>query len=138
MKPPAEHDDDKPVGRVLSRREVLTLLGTASATMIFGRGLLPGGLLQATSEPTAVATQAATEGAVPVPACVVRPEQTEGPYFVDERLNRSDIRAEPSTGVLKPGVPLRLTFHVSQIGTNACMPLKGAYVDVWHCDALGV
>src|SRR5207248_236626 len=21
---------------------------------------------------------------------------------------------------------------------NACTPLKGAYVDVWHCDALGV
>ena len=27
------------------------------------------------------------------PACVVRPTQTEGPYFVDERLNRRDIRS---------------------------------------------
>src|SRR5262245_38925840 len=119
MKPPAEHDDDKPVGRVLSRREVLTLLGTASATMIFGGGLLPRALAQGTSEPTqaatGAATQAATEGAVPLPACIVRPEQTEGPYFVDERLNRSDIREEPSTGILKPGAPLLLKFHVSQI-----------------------
>src|SRR5689334_14532623 len=131
MKPPAEHDDDKPVGRVLSRREVLALLGSASAAMIVGRGILPGGLAQATSEPTAaatgVSTQAATQSALPLPACIVRPEQTEGPYFVDERLNRSDIREEPSTGVLSPGAPLRLTFRVSKIG-NACTPLKGAYV----------
>jgi protocatechuate 3,4-dioxygenase beta subunit len=142
MKPPAEHDDDKPVGRVLSRREILGLLGTASVTMMFGRGHLPGGLAQATSEPTqaatGVATAAATQSAAPLPACIVRPEQTEGPYFVDERLNRSDIREEPSTGVLRPGVPLRLQFRVAQISTNACMPLMGAYVDVWHCDGLGV
>jgi hypothetical protein len=26
-------------------------------------------------------------------SCVVRPELTEGPYYVDEELNRSDIRA---------------------------------------------
>src|SRR5690606_7638068 len=35
-------------------------------------------------------------------SCVVRPQQTEGPYFVDEGLNRSDIRSEPSTGDVKP------------------------------------
>src|SRR2546427_2648224 len=33
-----------------------------------------------------------------MPPCIVRPEQTEGPYFVDERLNRSDIRSDPSDG----------------------------------------
>jgi protocatechuate 3,4-dioxygenase beta subunit len=68
---------------------------------------------------------------------VVRPEQTEGPYFVDEMLNRSDIRSDPSDGSVRPGIPLALSFVVSRIG-NTCEPLAGAMVDVWHCDAAGV
>jgi protocatechuate 3,4-dioxygenase beta subunit len=68
----------------------------------------------------------------------VRPEQTEGPYFVDERLNRSDIRSDPSDGSVKEGVPLRLAIRVHEIGGSGCTPLAGAVVDLWHCDALGV
>jgi protocatechuate 3,4-dioxygenase beta subunit len=71
-------------------------------------------------------------------SCIVRPQQTEGPYFVDEKLNRADIRVEPSDQSVKEGVPLRLIFRVSQIAGDTCMPLRGAVVDVWHCDALGV
>ncbi len=63
---------------------------------------------------------------------------TEGPYFVDEKLNRSDIRPDPSDGTVKEGVPLGLVFNVSQINSSGCTPLAGAQVDVWHCDALGV
>jgi protocatechuate 3,4-dioxygenase beta subunit len=70
--------------------------------------------------------------------CVVKPELTEGPYFVDEGLNRSDIRVEQSDGSVKEGVPLQLSFNVSQIASGACTSLAGAQVDVWHCDALGV
>ncbi len=72
------------------------------------------------------------------PACVVKPQQTEGPYFVDERLNRSDIRSNPSDNAIKAGVPLRLTLRLSKINDSACIPLSGAMVDLWHCDALGV
>ncbi|WP_035990969.1 intradiol ring-cleavage dioxygenase [Leptolyngbya sp. KIOST-1] len=71
------------------------------------------------------------------PACTVRPQQTEGPFFVDAELNRSDIRSDPATGSVTPGVPLTLQFRVSQVGANACVPLAGAIVDVWHCDAAG-
>jgi protocatechuate 3,4-dioxygenase beta subunit len=39
---------------------------------------------------------------------------------------------------VKPGVPLRLAFHVSRIAGASCSPLSGAVVDVWQCDALGV
>lgn len=73
-----------------------------------------------------------------MPSCIVRPEQTEGPYFVDEQLNRSDIRSDPSDGAVKPGAPLHLAIRVSQVSGNACTPLAGAMVDVWQCDALGV
>jgi protocatechuate 3,4-dioxygenase beta subunit len=69
---------------------------------------------------------------------VVTPQLTEGPYFVDELIYRSDIRSDPTTGQVKGGVPLYLNFLVSQAGGNACAPLSGAAVDVWHCDAAGV
>lgn len=71
-------------------------------------------------------------------SCVVKPQQTEGPYFVDEKLNRSDIRSDPSNNLVKEGTALRLVLRVSQISGSSCMPLAGAIVDLWHCDALGV
>lgn len=57
---------------------------------------------------------------------------------MDERLNRSDIRTDPATGAARPGVPLRLVFRVSRSSRSGCAALSGAFVDVWHCDALGV
>jgi protocatechuate 3,4-dioxygenase beta subunit len=76
--------------------------------------------------------------AAKIPACVVRPEQTAGPYFIDEKLNRSDIRSDPSDKSVKDGVELRVAFRVSKMDGKSCTPLSGAIVDVWQCDALGV
>ena len=73
-----------------------------------------------------------------VVACVVKPPLEEGPFFVDEKLNRSDIRADPLTGVVKAGLPLRLVVNVAHNNGSACLPLAGVLVDVWHCDAEGV
>lgn len=114
--------DDEPSGRLLSRRELVILLGTTGALWMMGGTPIPR---------RAVA-------AVPLPACAVRPEQTEGPYFVDERLNRSDIRSDPTDGKIRAGTPLALTLAVSRISAGDCQPLAGAQVDIWHCDALGV
>jgi protocatechuate 3,4-dioxygenase beta subunit len=72
------------------------------------------------------------------PACVLTPAQTEGPYFVDERLDRADLRTDPVRDSVLPGVPLSLALRVSRINGSACAPLAGAIVDVWHCDARGV
>jgi len=63
---------------------------------------------------------------------------TEGPYFVDEKLNRSDIRSDPTTGAVKDGAPFALTFLVSRVTGSACAALGGATVDICHCDALGL
>src|SRR6266540_4162790 len=58
------------------------------------------------------------------------PQQTEGPYFVDEMLNRSDIRSDPSDGSVQDGIPLTLVIHVYDINSRgSCVPLKGALVD---------
>jgi protocatechuate 3,4-dioxygenase beta subunit len=110
--------DDIPVGRMLTRREALAFLGATGALLFFGCS---------DSDPG--------DGSS---SCVVRPELTEGPYYVDEELNRSDIRTDPSDGTLKEGVLLALTFNVSRAASNACSPLAEAIVDLWHCDALGV
>ena len=139
-------NDDLPVGRVLTRREVLTLFGAAGAAFLAAcvgltgeEGATATVESSATGAPASTATQvAASTGAVNVPACVVRPELTEGPYFVDERLIRSDIRSDPSDGSVKDGLPLQLAFYVSQITADGCTPLAGVTVDVWHCDAAGV
>jgi protocatechuate 3,4-dioxygenase beta subunit len=70
-------------------------------------------------------------------SCVLTAALTEGPYFVDEKLNRSDITSDPVTGAVSQGVPLALTFNVMRVDSSACTPLTGAYLDVWHCDAAG-
>jgi protocatechuate 3,4-dioxygenase beta subunit len=57
---------------------------------------------------------------------------------VDESLNRSDIRSDPSDGSVKPGAQLDLALKVSRLSGDGCAPLAGALVDVWHCDHLGV
>lgn len=57
------------------------------------------------------------------------PEQTEGPYYLDLDLVRSDIRED------RPGLPLRLVIVVTDTGGER---VGRARVDIWHCDALGV
>ena len=115
------HDDDLDSERLLTRREALRLMGGASLALAAG--------------PFGRAFAAHTEiGA----ACIARPRQIEGPYFVDTTLNRSDIRSDPRSGVTKAGVPVRLTFRVSQLNDGRCLPLTGAQVDVWQCDADGL
>ena len=114
--------EDRPVGRLLSRREVVASLGATGVAWLMAGSLIPRRAV------------AAIQG----PSCVVRPEQTEGPYFVDERLNRSDIRSDPADGRVRPGTPLALTLAISRLGAGDCQPLPGAQVDIWHCDALGV
>jgi protocatechuate 3,4-dioxygenase beta subunit len=115
--------DDIPIGRVLTRREALAFLGATGALLFLG-----------CSDSTATSSDPGDSSS----SCVVRPELTEGPYYVDEELERSDIRSDPSDGTIRPGALLALTFNVSSAASNACSPLAGAIVDVWHCDALGV
>lgn len=127
-------NDDKPVGRLLSRREALKLLGVGSAAFLAACSA-PNG--SRTIVPTAASTQASSASGSALD-CVVRPELTIGPYFVDAQLNRSDIRSEPSDNSVKEGVPVTLNINVFNVNNNSCAPLEGAQVDVWHCDALGV
>jgi protocatechuate 3,4-dioxygenase beta subunit len=128
-----KQSNDTTVVQGLSRRDVLGRLVVGTAALFLGcrRARRSG-------EPTVSLASPATAHAAVIPSCVVRPEQTEGPYFIDEKLNRSDIRSDPWDGSVKQGVPLRLAFHVSRVTGSACNPLSDVIVDVWQCDALGI
>lgn len=69
---------------------------------------------------------------------VVTPEETEGPYWVDEQLNRSDLATDPTDNSIQPGFPLVLGVTVSQSANGQITPIQGAYVDIWHCNASGI
>ncbi len=142
-------DEDAIKGRILGRREVLALMGTSGAAAIL---VACGGDDTPSPTPAITATRSSASGpgapgaATPapatgattaVPACVVVPELTEGPYFVDENLNRSDIRSDSVSGTIKPGAPLTLLFNVAQVAAGGCTLLPNAKVDIWHCDAQG-
>ncbi len=140
-------DDDRLIGRILTRREVLALIG-AGGTAAFLAACTPAGSASpaASGGPSAAASASASAAATAdasaaiataLPACVVAPELTEGPYYVDVDLERSDIRTNTADSVAVEGAPLVLDWVVSQADGSACMPMEGVVVDVWHCDALG-
>jgi uncharacterized protein (TIGR03437 family) len=108
----------KQVLPVLNRRRTLALLGAVGTQALWG--------------------QLAGNGALDIPCVPASPAATEGPYFVDEMLNRSDIRVDPSNGAVSAGVPLALTIRVVEIAGSGCVPLAGAQVDIWHCDGGGL
>jgi len=123
--------------RDLSRRQLLGIVGGAVASgLAAGNRRLLGAIGRPRAGGTAMGERTVDEHIAQM--CVVAPEQTEGPYFVDEKLNRSDVRSDPSDGKVKEGVPLRLVIRVFRTDRATCVPLAGAVVDVWQCDALGV
>lgn len=58
----------------------------------------------------------------------VTPPVPEGPFYKDEKLNRSDITEH------KKGTPLT---YVLMVEDKDCRPVEGAIVDIWQCDAHG-
>jgi protocatechuate 3,4-dioxygenase beta subunit len=120
--------DDGLVGRVFTRREAVALLSGAGA---YGLLWVPG----CGKGPASTGRNGQPGTALD---CAAKPEMTAGPYYVDEKLTRADIRADSSTRAVQEGVPLALAFYVSRIQSGGCTPLPNAVVDVWQCNALGV
>ena len=126
----AEDATPRPL-RVIARREALTLLGAAgiagvaaacsgdSASSAGGNGGRRGSSSSATSS---------SDDATSI-SCVLAPEMTEGPYYIDGEANRRDITEG------RPGTPLQLALTVASV--SDCAPVRGATVDIWHSDASG-
>jgi protocatechuate 3,4-dioxygenase beta subunit len=119
-----EHHNQSETG--LTRRDSLLKLGGIAATAL-GAGAWSAGSLGAEDAEAAAGGPAAV--AAGLVSCVLAPEQTEGPYFLEGDKLRRDIREG------RPGVPLSLRATVVDVST--CKPISGAAVDIWHCDAGG-
>ena len=118
-------NDDRPTGRFLSRRELVGLFGASFAAVAAAS--------RVSGEP------ATNTSYLSAPDCVAQPQQTEGPYFVDEKLQRSDIRLDPSTKKMSQESPLDFRLVISSITpAGTCAPVARVQVDIWHCDANGV
>ena len=159
---PAEIDeDDKTIGHIWSRRELIAALGGTglAALLLAGCGSGSGSGSVATTSTTGSTT--GTSGVTPTGGAsettgtttttttttgttttsamdiVATPAVTEGPFFVDEKLNRSDLIAGTTRASVANGVPLALQVNVFTISGGVATPLSGATVDVWHADAVG-
>jgi protocatechuate 3,4-dioxygenase beta subunit len=103
----------------LNRRRALGLIAVTAG----GTALVPVQLFaqQASSQSASLLLPEAG-------VCSITPETTEGPYYFDPELERSEI----TEGREGAGLTVRL-----QIVDEACNPIEGARVDLWHCDASG-
>ncbi|XP_015792003.1 uncharacterized protein LOC107368651 [Tetranychus urticae] len=61
--------------------------------------------------------------------CVLAPFATEGPYFLADDLERSDI-TDGQTGV-------NLDLNLKLTNAKDCSPLSGYFVHIWNANALG-
>ena len=106
-----------------TRRRLLAVLGVLGVPPVFGLG--------------SHSSVAATSGTVTESSCILSPAMTEGPYFVDEKLNRSDLVSGTSKAGVVQGMPLTLNIDLRSVASAGCLPVAGVQVDVWHCDAVG-
>jgi protocatechuate 3,4-dioxygenase beta subunit len=105
----------------ISRRDSLLRLGG-----LLAGGVAVGGWKVADSLSAGEGPEAVASGLV---SCVLAPEQTEGPFYLDDaRLRRNITEGRP--GVL-------LTTRLTVVDVSTCRAIRGAAVDIWHCDAAG-
>ncbi|MCC4908271.1 intradiol ring-cleavage dioxygenase [Microbacterium sp. cx-59] len=132
---------------VMSRRGVLSLLGigvgaAALAACAPGVSAAPTGSAAASASGS-TRTGSPTTDALPAGEI---PEETAGPFPGDgsngpdileqSGIVRSDIRSSIDGDAFAAGVPLTLSLVLLDTA-NGDIPLTGAAVYVWHCDAQG-
>jgi protocatechuate 3,4-dioxygenase beta subunit len=137
-----------------STKHVPILAGVVIALIVFGLFALPMAMPSPTGGPPPSGGQAGQQPGQQSPVgtstnqtCTLTPslieiegtpQQTEGPYFVDDMPNRSEILADTSTGTIQEGIPLNVTINVYDVDDGACIPLSNAQVDLWHANSQGV
>jgi protocatechuate 3,4-dioxygenase beta subunit len=103
----------------INRRDALALVAVTAA----------GGALMSRSAFAQEAGASTTELITGADVCVITPEVTEGPYYFDPALERSDITEG------RPGLATTVRL---QVVDATCQPIPGARVDIWHADATGL
>ena len=131
----------------MSRRSALKLMGSAglavfvaacaTETLVTATTAANGGTTSTGSGDTG--TMVSTTDVTPTfggdGSCVLITEETAGPYPLDLSGNEQFFRSDITEG--KEGVPLSMILALVDVN-NGCLPVQGARVDIWHCDADGV
>jgi len=130
-----------PRGMDPGRREAIGVLGAAGIALFLGCG--EETVLASTDGGSGLTGTDGGPGATDggPSSCILDPNLTKGPYWIDERLDRSDIRSDThglASPDPRPGLPLALQFAVHAYSAGGCTPLPGAQVDIWHCDGSGL
>ncbi|WP_340377739.1 intradiol ring-cleavage dioxygenase [Streptomyces sp. SS7] len=116
---------------ITRRRALVVTGGTVAAGGLAVAGYQSAFADTTTDTDTATDTEATADATATGGACTtLMSSVTEGPYYLDGALVRKDITEG------KSGVPLTLRLTVVD-ATDGCTPVKGAAVEIWHCDAWG-
>jgi protocatechuate 3,4-dioxygenase beta subunit len=123
------------IAQRLNRRSALELLSALGAGAVLGCGDP-----QAAPAPSPSGSRLVDPMGVPLDSlsCILTPELDQGPFFVDERLERSDLLAGETAPGITSGSPLVLELGVYGVSGATCSPLTGALVDIWHADVNGL
>ena len=62
-------------------------------------------------------------------SCILAPEVTDGPYYVNGELIRKDVKEDQ--------VGIDLYLEVQYVDVTTCQPIPELFVDVWNCNATG-
>jgi len=132
------------LANLVNRRRSLALLGGAGLVSL--AACLPdsGNGSRSTTTSTGSGSSSTTTGSS---SCAVIPEETAGPYpgdgsnganvLTQSGVVRSDIRSSfGSSSTTAPGSPLQVVLRVLDT-SNACQPLAGAAVYLWHANRDG-
>jgi protocatechuate 3,4-dioxygenase beta subunit len=117
--------DHHPEHAKTTRRGSLLALGGLLASAVGGAAWKAAPSDEA--EASGVGPAAVAAGLV---SCVLTPEQTEGPYYIANEKVRRDIR-DGHRGAL-------LDLRTTVVDASTCKPVRGALVEIWHCDAAGL
>ncbi|MBY6715867.1 intradiol ring-cleavage dioxygenase [Rhodococcus sp. BP-110] len=124
------------IATLVTRRRVLSVVGA-------GAGALALAACSGSSDTASTTTTTAVAAAV---ATNEIPDETNGPYPADgsngvnvleeSGIVRADVTSSLDGGTVAAGVPLSMTFTVTDLA-NDNNPFTGAAVYLWHCDAAG-
>jgi protocatechuate 3,4-dioxygenase beta subunit len=126
---------------VVDRRRALALIGAAGVAVVTaacsgggsdgssGAASSNGTGSTASSNRASSSASTSSAGTTTRVDCVLTPEMTEGPYYLDDQVLRRDVTEG------RPGVPLRLELTVAD--ASSCAPVSDRVVEIWHADAAG-
>jgi protocatechuate 3,4-dioxygenase beta subunit len=132
----------------ISRRQLLLAAGFAVTGIASGDVASEAAAKKTTKRAAkkGTAKRAATKALTSAANCSVIPEETGGPFPGDgtnganalelKGIVRSDVRSSIVTSkTVAEGIPLKIELTI--YSAEACKPLAGAAVYIWHCDRDG-